>query len=422
MGKLLTFLWLEVPIGSKGPPDSSRQSQIILKVAVQNLSLIAIGLLAALVVAEGSARLVRPQSTVEYLVDSEVGQILVPDQRERWVSRDFDVEVITNDVGFHDVKHTIDKAEGVYRIVVVGDSYIEGLQVSIEQGFTHQLHRILQQRLTNKVEVINLGIGGTGPSQYYRRLQKIGMAYRPDLVVMAVHPDNDFWDSYKGLSDTGAKPFYSISKDGELQYIPPRPKELQTRMAALARRSALWLLFRTSIANTNFERWLSRNRILAAPGAQTEFAQKAIIPVGWYVFVVQPPDPWPEAYQLTLRMIRESQKLAEQNGAKFLAMLIGSVPMVQSKWKETLSIYPGARHLQFDFDKPFEAILRLGQEVGFNTVNLVDPFQKDYQATGQSSSWAHDGHWTPKGHQLAAEVLSNHILQNLTAYKLNQHL
>ncbi len=387
---------------------------------ILNTALACAGLLLALIIGEGVARLVHPTSTVEYRIDSEVGQILVPDQVARWVSPDFDVKIVTNSAGFHDVEHLVDKSKDVYRVVVVGDSYIEALQVPIEESFTQQLERMLQRNISGKrVEVINLGIGGTGPAQYYRRLEIRGLRYKPDVVLMAVHPDNDFWDSYHDLSGAVTKPFYSIGVGGALEYIPPQPARLSVRVASLVRRSAFWLLLRKGIADTAIEKWLSHMGLLTAPGATSQFSQNAVIPIGWYVYVADRPEPWPDAYRVTLRMIKESKDLTEREGARFLVMLVGSVPMVEGRWNEALSKYPRAKTLTFDFESPFKAIESLGRDSGFDVINLVEPFRKDFLVSRTSRAWPHDGHWTQRGHQLAAEIVSAHMLERRVLFKFD---
>ena len=168
---------------------------------VLHLSIVLSSLLLALVFAEGVTRLIRPFSTVEYRVDPEIGQILVANQRARWAHQDYNQTVITNSEGFHDREHAVVKPANVYRIVVLGDSFIEGLSAPIEGGFTQQMEQLLQREVRDQhVEVINLGVGGIGPAQYLRILEAKGMAYRPDLVIMSVFPENDFWDSYEPLS------------------------------------------------------------------------------------------------------------------------------------------------------------------------------------------------------------------------------
>src|SRR5262245_9989476 len=130
---------------------------------LKNLGVIGLGIVVALLLAEVLSRFLHPLSTVEYRIDEEVGQILVAGQSSRWVSKDYDVVVTTNNSGFHDVEHEVDKSADRYRIIVLGDSYIEALQLPTDQGFTQQLERQLELLIKRRrVEVINLGVSGSG--------------------------------------------------------------------------------------------------------------------------------------------------------------------------------------------------------------------------------------------------------------------
>ena len=351
---------------------------------------------------------------------SEVGPVLTPLQRTRWVNEDYDVQIMTNSTGFHDVEHAIGKPQNVYRILVLGDSYIEALQVPIEQGFTQRLRHELETRLTGKrIEVINLGVSGTGPPQYYRILEQKGLAYTPDLVIMAVLPDNDFRDSLLGLSGVVFKPYYSIRSDGTLEYIRPNLSGLGAQYRSLLRRSAFLHLIRKAIISGSMERWLGNIGLLAPAGGVGLDVVHDRIPLDWFVYVDHPPDPWPEAYRVTLRMIGESNGLAAKNGAAFLVMLLASTASVEARWEEALRSYEGAEHLQWDFQRPYREIVHVGKEAGFETINLLEPFRADFLATGRSSSWPHDGHWNTTGHRLAAEVVAGHLVEQRERYHLN---
>ncbi len=387
---------------------------------VLNLAALCIGTFIALATAEVLARFLHPLSTVEYLLDPEVGPILAPHQHSRWVNEDYDVTVLTNSAGFHDVEHAIGKSHGVYRILVLGDSYIEGLQVPIEQNFTRQLERMVGDWITEKqVEVINLGVSGSGPAQYYRILEKKGLLYGPDLVLMAVLPDNDFRDSYRSLSGTVFKPHYALGKDEGLEYLAPQVSGIGAGLRPFLRRSAFLHLVRQGIASLPMEGWLANIGVLAPAGAKSQGVRPALIPEDWYVYVAEPPEPWPEAYRVTLRMIRESKELAERHSAKFLVMLIASTQMVEERWEEALRGYAGAESITWDFARPYQAIDKLGKESGFEVINLLQPFRQDFRETGQSHSWPHDGHWNERGHRLAAEVVNAHLLQHRVIYRLN---
>lgn len=384
-----------------------------MKRSFQIFTLLGFSILIAFAVAEGLTRLVRPQSTVEYRVDQEVGQILVANQPARWVHEDYDVAVTTNSAGFHDVEHRVEKVPDVYRIVVLGDSFIEGLAVPIESGFTQQLESLLQVEVKDRrVEVINLAVSGIGPAQYLRILERRGLGYKPDLVLMAVYPENDFWDSYYRLSGGPSKAFYELGTDGTLQYIPPEASKITVKMRPYLRKSAFLNLLRQGLTLTSLESRLGQLGVLQAPGVANAYS------MDWGVYNAALPDPWPDAYRTTLRTIDASRDVAKQHGAEFLAMTIGSVAMVEDRWDELFSNYPAAKTMTLDSHRPFSAIADLGGQQGFSVINLAEPFRQDFLAHKKSRSWPHDGHWNLSGHHFAAELVAGHLLDHRHEYKL----
>jgi hypothetical protein len=366
--------------------------------------------------AEGITRIIRPVSTVEYHVDPEIGQTLVANQQARWVHEDYNQTVTTNSAGFHDYEHAVWKPRNVYRVIVVGDSFIEALSAPIESGFTQQLEQLLQSEVRDqRVEVINLGVGGIGPAQYLRILETKGMAYHPDVVIMSVFPDNDFWDSYEPLSAAPSKVFYRLQPDGSMQYVPAQASLVTVKARPWLRKSAFLALLRTELSFTPIESWMGRLGMLQAPGVATE---RSLQWSEWGVYIADHPDPWAEAYRTTLHAIKSSHGLAVKAGAQFTIMLIGSVATVEDRWDEALEHYAEAKSMRWNFEAPFTAITELGSQAGFGVINLVRPFREDFLASKKSRSWPHDGHWNPAGNQLAAEVVSRHLIAHREQYHL----
>jgi hypothetical protein len=392
----------------------------MLRRVVINLAVLCVGIFVALAAAEIFVRLLHPLSTVEYLIDSNVGPILAPHQKSRWVNQDYDVTIVTNSAGFHDGEHVLQKPSDFYRIVVLGDSFVEALQVPVADGFCQQLERVLKASVhRSRVEVVNLAISGTGPAQQYRVLETMGLRYQPDLVVMVVLPDNDFRDSSQRLSGSVAKPYYAVDSDGMLRYIPPQESGVGVALMPWLRRSALLHLIRQAIATTPVEERLATIGLLSpASGVRSDYTYPSI-PLDWHVYLADLPEAWLDAYRITHRMIHESKLLAEQHNAKFLVVLIGSPATIEDRWKETLASYSGTDQVKWDFERPYRAIEKLGRDVGFAVVNLVEPFQRDYQQHQVSHAWPHDGHWNPRGHKLAAEVVGSFLLAQQAQYGID---
>lgn len=80
--------------------------------------------------------------------------------------------------------------DGKKRILFLGDSFVFGVNVDIENSLPAKL----QEKLGGSYEVLNLGVQGYGPDQSLRQLEKEGLGFKPDAVVLALYPANDFND------------------------------------------------------------------------------------------------------------------------------------------------------------------------------------------------------------------------------------
>jgi len=98
-----------------------------------------------------------------------------------------------NTAGFRDRNHDQRKPAGIERIVVLGDSVTEGYGVEWADVFA----RVLQSRLGDRHEVINIAAGGLNTPQEIHLLESVGTKYNPDLVVLNfVLNDVDFYTKF----------------------------------------------------------------------------------------------------------------------------------------------------------------------------------------------------------------------------------
>lgn len=100
---------------------------------------------------------------------------------------DFDQGWATNSNGFRDREYPRDKPAGVTRILVLGDSIVAGNGIrSAEDVFVKRLERLLNAPSgRQRYEVLNLGVGGYQTYQEVELLRVKGLAYHPDIVLVA---------------------------------------------------------------------------------------------------------------------------------------------------------------------------------------------------------------------------------------------
>ncbi len=99
-----------------------------------------------------------------------------------------------NQRGFNDRDYSLAKPAGVYRIVVLGDSF--SWAGGREGNYTALLEQRLAERFgVGKVEVINAGFPMTHTGEQLKILKKWALDYQPDAVLIGFFAGNDFVDA-----------------------------------------------------------------------------------------------------------------------------------------------------------------------------------------------------------------------------------
>jgi hypothetical protein len=128
-----------------------------------------------------------------------------PNARYTHTSADVQVEFRLNSKGVRaDREIPYEKPPGVARIVVLGDSFGMGYEVSVEDMFVSYMQRSLE-RSGIPVEVVNLSVSGHGNAEELVTLQNEGFKYQPDLVLVSWHftdlDDNVRSDLFRVVGD-----------------------------------------------------------------------------------------------------------------------------------------------------------------------------------------------------------------------------
>ena len=100
-------------------------------------------------------------------------------------------DVVYNDWALRDRPRSFERPADVrFRSILVGDSFLEGVFLRAP------LSSFVEQRLAaagqTNAEAINFGVSATGPRHYYYRIKNIGLALKPDAIVLTVFTGNDF--------------------------------------------------------------------------------------------------------------------------------------------------------------------------------------------------------------------------------------
>lgn len=159
--------------------------------ALRALLLVVSGALAILA-AEFGLRIFAPQPTNVMRLRHDGVFSHVPNLDVVVYGIDSHARVTTNADGLRDIDRPRRKPPGVTRVLVLGDSMVEGLQVSLEETMPKQLEARLRAALPGRrIDVINAGVSGDSGPQELDYLEKDGLGYEPDLIIVAVTLRND---------------------------------------------------------------------------------------------------------------------------------------------------------------------------------------------------------------------------------------
>jgi len=137
----------------------------------------------------------------------------------------------TNNLGFrNDRSTTQEKSQNVKRILITGDSHVDGV-VFNDENVAHQLEILLNSSSgseTTNYEVLNGGVGYYSFSNYWGMLQRYAYL-EPDVFIVIMYSGNDFLEAIA-----------QAEKRNELT-LPPRPRNYNLRLhraASVKRRAA----------------------------------------------------------------------------------------------------------------------------------------------------------------------------------------
>jgi lysophospholipase L1-like esterase len=160
--------------------------------------------LGSLIALEGGVRLLglAPPLPEQYSVnvaDPFVPWRKIPNSVAEGRTEEFAFSYRHNGAGFRDLERSTEKPAGVYRILALGDSFTYGVGAAFEETFPRRLEHQLNTVLGGgpPVEVVNAGIPGYWPEAERLMLEHHGLAYSPDLVLVAFLP-NDVVDTHRG--------------------------------------------------------------------------------------------------------------------------------------------------------------------------------------------------------------------------------
>jgi hypothetical protein len=280
-----------------------------------------------------------------------------------------------NNYGFATDKEFIAQQQTSKKLIaVIGDSYVEAVQVDNSDTF----HAILDDEIKS-INVYPIGISGSPLSQYLAYARYAKRQFNPDVFVFLLI-SNDFDQSWHEIHQSQG--FHYFNKEGSLVLEEYQPSLLKS----LARNSAFLRYLHLDLKlSVQLEKMLNYNENIETP------------------------------------VVKNSNK-REQLGMKAIDFFISEIGTIANNKKVILmldgdrsAIYKGNRMRdprKIENHWYERVISQVGMKENLMMLDLHIHFLNNWNDSQKKFNYDYDYHWNEHGHQIAAKALA-HKLQEV---------
>lgn len=315
--------------------------------------------------------------------------------------REYQVEVKINSLGLRDLERTRQPVPGTYRVLALGDSYLEGYTVRLEQAATQVLEKSLRQRGC-AAEVLNGGTAGYSTDQELLFYQWQGADYGSRVVALFFYYNDVLFNDRQEYFGR-FKPAFELQPEGLcLHRYPVRervsaPPAKETEATETKSGSALL-------------EWIQDRLWYGAPRAYNSLARlglwepmPAVSPrMELFVYSRRQVGEIEGAWQKTEALLGLLRREVEARGSRFLVVYIPSKMEVQERsWELTRTLYR-LDEQQWDREAVVRRLTEIGGNQGFPVLDLTPALRQADRGVLGTTYFTYDGHWNALGHAVAA--------------------
>jgi hypothetical protein len=392
--------------------------------AVANLLLAAGSLVLCLGLAEGVARYAlrepagggkeRDEGSQYVVSDPHLGWRKNPGAHVTYRRREYTTDVLINSLGLRDRERTYARPPGVRRVLALGDSFLEGYTVALEQTTTQVAEKALD-RPGCPVEVVNAGTQAWSTDQEYLFYKEEGVRYEPQVLLVFLYY-NDLFGNIEKKYWRWPKPLLAPGPDGQLLLtndpvprLPPPPSpppagaqddEEDHGFHSVAFGWVRSRLYRGAPRAYNA---LSYLHLWPRMGGETlaDDDQLRVFKKRRQALVE---DAWSRTEQILQAMAQE----ARAHGTEFAVVYVPSRMEVSDRdWDLT--------RLTYDLDEKVwdrglvaARLSNVGHAHGFPVLDLT-PALREHTSALRQPYFVYDGHWNALGHQVAGETVARFL-------------
>jgi len=339
----------------------------------------------------------------------------IPYSRLYWTKEGFS-NGLRNSMGFHYPKSRF--ASDVHRVAILGDSFVEAVQVSERENLGVLLEKKLcEEKIRCETEVIGFGESGYGPAHYYELLKLVVQDSAPNEVILLFYLGNDFRNLLQEVQETPPGDYIYYRNIGESKDIELDPGSA----AVVSYLGESWQRYRNrpfaDLPRSLATYLISTHLVRQIPGLianyrKVEKEDAVSRGISDFVFEDSPRDLSIKAFSLNRELLRKMADLTRDKGVR---LRVVTVPFFPRAFFTAQSVADwDLRYEGYDYLSPERELANQCAAFGIDFLPMGETFRREgwtserieklFFANGQ-------GHFTPDGHQHYADVISKRWFQ-----------
>ncbi|HHZ66056.1 MAG TPA: SGNH/GDSL hydrolase family protein [Flavobacteriales bacterium] len=262
-----------------------------------------------------------------------------------------------NSTGVRDVEHDIANKQKDCRILLLGDSFTEGVGSRMEESWSSKLEPLINVDTGLTIRIMNAGFAGADPIYCYEFFEKKMSEYSPELVILVLNGSDPVDFMVRGGRER-------YNDDGTLIYKDRPGME--------------YLFSKSHLCRFILMRVFDYDWLLISPGEKAARIK--------------------EAELIMTECISRFQRHTSESNMDFMVVL-----------------HPFSSDLingQYDFDYSYLESNLASNKVPY--LDLFDHFDRNIEEGKVFEYyWENDGHLTPKGNELFASGMGQYLIENV---------
>ncbi|MDR2017836.1 MAG: hypothetical protein LBQ00_03015 [Syntrophobacterales bacterium] len=329
--------------------------------------------------------------------DPVMGFIYKPFAKTYEKGREYNAPYQINSFGLRDREYE-PKRYGVFRVLLLGDSFSASHGLAIEDSLSRQLEKALQQTADTygkevKFEVINAAAGGYSPYNYWKGYERWKTVFKPDTVIVGLSPDDYECDNenMNYLVENGE--ITALYMDGQ---EPARRRGLSLKRVRkwLSWNSEFYVLMRNFFYYNDFGGCFTVRKSPGGVGNDTQFR----------LYAVSQRNNVKKIWSNTFSYLRKIREETARDGVGLTVIPIPLKLEIDPKQLQQLLAAKNMKDGQVDVDQTAREIIAFCK---MEKIPVLDPRPALRERQSKAPCYfMYDGHWNEEGVRVASISLA----------------